>query len=96
MVDAVLENRRTAPIEERLRAMLGFLEKLTLDPRSVSALDVEPLRAVGLSDEAIEEAVHVCALFNMYDRIADALGFEVPDAEAFEFGAVMLLKRGYQ
>jgi uncharacterized peroxidase-related enzyme len=91
-----LEDWRAAPIEERLRAMLGFLEKLTLEPRAVSPLDVEPLRAVGLSDAAIEEAVHVCALFNMYDRIADALGFEVPDAKAFEFGAVMLLKRGYQ
>jgi uncharacterized peroxidase-related enzyme len=92
----VLENWRTAPIDERLRAMLGFLENLTLDPRSVSPVDIEPLRTVGLSDEAIEEAVHVCALFNMYDRLADALGFEVPDAEAFEFGAVRLLKRGYQ
>ena len=76
--------------------MLAFVEKLTLDPLSVSPADVEPLRAAGLSDEAIEEALHVCALFNMYDRIADALGFEVPDAEAFEFGAVMLLKHGYR
>ena len=76
--------------------MLGFLEKLTLDPRSVSPLDVEPLRAAGLPNEAIEEAVHVCALFNMYDRIADALDFEVPDAKGFESGAVMLLKFGYQ
>ena len=73
-----------------------FVEKLTLDPLSASPADVEPLRSAGLSDEAIEEAIHVCALFNMYDRIADALGFEVPDAEAFEFGAAMLLKRGYQ
>jgi len=76
--------------------MLGFIEKLTLDPLSVSPADIEPLRAVGLSNEAIEEAVHVCALFNMYDRIADSLDFDVPDAEAFEFAAVMLLKRGYQ
>ena len=76
--------------------MLGFLEKLTLDPHTVSPLDVAPLRALGLPDEAIEEAIHVCALFNMYDRIADALEFDVPDAKAFEFGAVMLLKIGYK
>ena len=76
--------------------MLGFLEKLTLNPGSVSPLDVEPLRAVGLSNQAIEEAIHVCALFNMYDRIADALNFDIPDAKGFEAGAVMLLKFGYQ
>jgi uncharacterized peroxidase-related enzyme len=92
----VLEDWRTAPIDERLRAMLGFIEKLTLDPASLSPADIEPLRAAGLSDEAIEDAIHVCALFNMYDRIADALGFDVPDAHAFEFGATMLLKRGYR
>lgn len=92
----MLENWRTAPIDEPLRAMLGFVEKLTLDPLSVSPADIEPLRVVGLSDEAIEDAVHVCALFNMYDRLADSLGFEVPDAEGFEFGAGMLLKRGYR
>jgi uncharacterized peroxidase-related enzyme len=92
----VLDNWRTAPIGEPLRAMLGFLEKLTLDPRAVTAADVEPLRAIGLGDQAIEDAVHVCALFNMYDRIADSLGFAVPDARAFELGAARLLDRGYR
>lgn len=92
----MLENWRTAPIDDRLRAMLGFLEKLTLEPLNVAPADVSPLRSVGLSDEAIEDAIHVCALFNMYDRLADALGFEVPDAEGFAIGAEMLLKRGYR
>ena len=76
--------------------MLGFLEKLTLDPLAVSGADLVPLRAAGVSDDAIEEAIHVCALFSMYDRISDALGFEVPDAEAFEAAAVMMLRRGYR
>ena len=35
--------------------MLGFLEKLTLEPAAVTAGDVVPLRAQGLSDAAIEE-----------------------------------------
>lgn len=76
--------------------MLEFVEKLTIDPLSVSPGDMVPLRAVGLSDDAIEDAVHVCALFNMYDRIADSLGFDVPDAAGFEAGAEILLKRGYR
>ena len=92
----MLESWRTAPIDDRLRAMLGFIERLTLHPLDVSPADVGPLRAAGLSDEAIEDAIHVCALFNMYARIADSLGFEVPDAEGFAVGAEMLLKRGYR
>ncbi|HXF96069.1 MAG TPA: hypothetical protein VNI61_08185 [Gemmatimonadales bacterium] len=74
---------------------LAFLERLTLDPEGVTARDVDPLRRAGLSDEAIEDAIHVCALFNIYDRMADTLGFDIPGPEVFAFGAGMLLRRGY-
>src|SRR5688500_2412662 len=95
LVDAVLENWRTAPIDEKLRATLAFLEKLTLQPDTVSAADVDQLRSMALSDDAIEDAIHVCALFNIYDRIADAFDFAVPDRAAFDRSAVSLLRRGY-
>jgi hypothetical protein len=45
--------------------------------------------------EAIEDAIHVCAVFNIYDRVADALGFEVPEPAAFDRSAISLLRRGY-
>ena len=95
LVQQVLDDWRSAPIDERLRAMLGFLEKLTLEPWAVTATDVVPLRTAGLSDPAIEDAIHVAALFNIYDRMADTLGFDVPGPESFAFGATMLLRRGY-
>jgi alkylhydroperoxidase family enzyme len=61
----------------------------------VTAADIAPLRAVSLSDEAIEDAIQVCALFNIYDRVADAFGFDVPERAAFDASAVSLLRRGY-
>jgi uncharacterized peroxidase-related enzyme len=94
-VDAVLENWRTAPIDERVRAMLGFLEKLTLEPDRVTGGDARLLRAAGMSDNAIEDAIHVCVLFNVYDRLADAFEFDIPDRTGFAKSAEMLLKRGY-
>jgi hypothetical protein len=53
-------------------------------------------RAAGLSDSAIEDAIHVAAQFNVIDRIADSFGFDVPGADAFAQNAVTLLKRGYK
>lgn len=82
-------------MEEHVRAMLGFLEKLTLDPDRVTAADVVPLRSAGLTDEAIEDAINVCVLFTMYTRMADTLEFDIPGPEGFAQGAVMLLERGY-
>jgi alkylhydroperoxidase family enzyme len=84
------------PIGEGLRATLGFLEKLTLHPGDVGPDDLAPLRAAGVSDQAIEDAIQVCALFNLIDRVADALAFEVPPPESVAQGADRLLKHGYQ
>lgn len=96
VVRAVLADYRTAPIPEKLRAMLGFLEKLTLNPAAVGPEDVAPLRAAGLTDEEIEDAIHVCALFNVINRVADSLGFDESDAKGYQTGARMLLKSGYR
>jgi alkylhydroperoxidase family enzyme len=91
----VLADWRSARIDEGLRATLGFLQKLTLDPTGVEAADVEEVRAAGVSDDALDDAIHVCVLFNIIDRIADALGFEVPDLEYSERVAPGFLAGGY-
>jgi uncharacterized peroxidase-related enzyme len=96
VVRAVLADYRTAPIPEKLRAMLGFLEKLTLNPAGIGPDDVAPLRAAGLTDEEIEDAIHVCALFNVINRVADSLGFDEADAKGYQTGARMLLTSGYR
>ncbi len=95
VVRAVLEDYRTAPIPEKMRAMLAFLEKLTLRPAEVGPEDMEPLRAAGLADDEIEDAIHVCANFNVINRMADALGFRLPTRKVYEGSARMLLRRGY-
>ncbi len=92
---AVIDDWRSAPLDAKLRAMLGFLEKLTLQPNEVRPADIAPLRSAGLSDDAIEDAINVCALFNIYDRLADALGWYLPDAAGYAASAQALMKRVY-
>jgi len=94
-VKAVLNDWRSAPIDARLRAQLAFLEQLTLRPDEVRPRDIEPLRAAGLSDHAIEDAIQVCALFNIYDRMADSLGWYLPDPAGYSASAQNLMRRGY-
>lgn len=94
-LQAVLDDYRTAPIDERLRATLGFLEKMTLTPDALTKEDGERVRATGVSDEMLEDAVQVCVAFNMIVRVADALEFHVPPREKFAEDAKMLLRFGY-
>ena len=73
---------RTAPVDEKLRAMLGFIEKLTLRPDELGRR-TPTQSAPRVRDEAIVDAIHVAALFNMIVRMADSLNFEVPPYESF-------------
>ena len=75
---------------------MSLIEKLTLRPDQIEPGDISALRAEGISDEAIEDAIHVTVLFNIIDRIADSLGFEIPTAEGFARAADVLLKKGYE
>lgn len=86
---------RTAPIDPKLRAALGFLEKLTLSPADLGPADVVPLRAAGISDEGVEDAIHACVLFNIYDRMADSLKFDLPGPAGYAASGRSLMKRGY-
>ena len=95
MVTAVLDDWHTAPIDEKLRMTLGLLEKVTLTPWEVGPDDITPLRAVGVSEQAIEDALVVCALFNMIDRMADSLDVAIPTAEGFAQTGERLLQHGY-
>jgi hypothetical protein len=53
------------------------------------------MRAAGVSDRAIEEAIYVAGMFNIIDRLADALDFEIPTRAQGPRTAAILLKLGY-
>jgi uncharacterized peroxidase-related enzyme len=93
---AVEADWQTAPIAEPLRAMLGFIEKLTLRPEELGVADADAVRAAGVSDEAMVDAIHVAALFNMIVRLADSLGWEVPSFDSFLARADRMLATGYR
>ena len=95
MWEAVRRDWRTAPVSPPIAATLGFLEKLTLEPEQVTRADAQAARAAGVSDEALVDAIHICALFSMIVRLADALGWEIPTFESFFERADAMLAGGY-
>jgi uncharacterized peroxidase-related enzyme len=81
LAQAVIDDWREAGIDARLRAILAYADKLTLEPRAMRRQDVDTLREVGLDDRAILETVQVTAYFNFVNRLADGLGvaLELPE-----------------
>lgn len=91
----MLVDWRSAPVPTKMRLTLGLLQKITLTPSEVGSADIEPLRAAGVSEQAIEDALLVCSLFHIITRLADAFEVEVPDTEGFLLTGERLLDMGY-
>ena len=75
--------------------MLGLLETFTLRPEQLTASGVLAVLATGVTREAIRDAFYVAFLFNTYDRLADTLGWELPDQRYYAKAGQFLLKKGY-
>ena len=95
MWEGVERDWRTAPVDDRLRATLGFIEKLTLRPAELTTADAAAVLDAGVSREALVDAIHVAALFNMIVRLADSLGWDVPEFDEFHARADRMLAGGY-
>lgn len=67
---------RKADLDDKHRAMLDYVTKLTLHPREMKQEDVERLREAGFDDRGIAEVNLVSSYFNMINRIVDGLGLE--------------------
>jgi uncharacterized peroxidase-related enzyme len=95
IVNAVVSDYRSAPVSDRLRAALVFLEKLTRTPDDVTADDARTALDAGISVDELRDAAAVASIFNIIARYANALDFDIPTTEEFDKAAEMLLKRGY-
>jgi len=84
-VEQVFRNPATAGTDERERAIARFAQALTLRPQALSALDILPLRGLGLSAEQILDVLHACAIFGWANRLMHNLG--EPEAEPVVAGA---------
>lgn len=85
LADAIAADHRTAPLEPRVRAMLDYARKLTVDIGAVTRADVERLRGAGWTDEDVLDVAEVTAMFNFTNRMASGLGWE-PNPEYESLG----------
>ena len=96
MLDDRLTKLDDADISVGARAVLPLLEKFTRDHDNLDAADISAVREQGVTDEAISDAFYVAYLFNIINRMADALRFEIGSQADFDKSTKSLLGRGYR
>ena len=85
---------QTAPIDGKLRAMLGFLDTMVRQPDALGPADAARVFEAGVSPAAVRDAAYVCALFCTITRLADALDWDVPSD--FASSRRSLVRFGYR
>jgi alkylhydroperoxidase family enzyme len=91
----VLEDYRTAPIDDRHTALFAFIEKMNARSNSIRRDDVDRLKASGWTEEAIYDAITVCALFKFYNAWIDATGVHDLPAGAYAMSGKRMAAQGY-
>ncbi len=93
-ISEILSGSGLEHVDQRMRPVLAFVRKLTLSPGAVTAADVDAIFAAGWDDCTLHDAVAICALFNLMNRLVNGLGVEASDAY-IKMAARRLAQNGY-
>ncbi|GMQ88303.1 MAG: hypothetical protein BMS9Abin08_1539 [Gammaproteobacteria bacterium] len=90
-----LADGSTGPLDDKLRAVFRFANKLTLEPGNISEADTDAMRSAGWSDQTIEDTICVVSTFAFLNRLADGFGVAGSDNHFEQVGG-MVAAQGYQ
>jgi len=82
IVTQVLTEPETAPISEKLKALLRIAAKVQSGGKNVSEKDISDAKQEGATDIEIHDTVLIAAAFCMYNRYVDGLATWQPDNDA--------------
>ena len=75
VIDRLLQDLETAPVEARLKPLLAFVRKLTLTPGEMSQADADAVFEAGWDEQALHYAIAVTARAAFMQRLVEGYGF---------------------
>ncbi len=73
-LEHLLTDIDSAGVDERLKPLLRYARKLTLEPSRMTEADAQAVFAAGWSESALHEAVLTVCLFNFMNRLLEGHG----------------------
>jgi alkylhydroperoxidase family enzyme len=95
LVQDVLHDFRSSGLSSKEKTLFAFVRKVNGNAFEIRPQDIDEAKAAGLTEEALYDAITVCALFNFYNRWLDATSEGHMKPEEFEAGGKRLAKFGY-
>ncbi len=93
-VAALVDNIDTAPIDDKIRPILRYARKLTLEPAKMVQADADAVFAAGWTEQALHDAVNTICLFNFMNRLLEGHGVK-GSTEVYADRGKALMSDGY-
>ena len=82
-MDRMKMNPETAPISEKMKALLSIAGSVQKGGKHVTSEQIEKAKSLGASDLEIHDTVLIAAAFCMFNRYVDGLGTWAPQDRMF-------------
>jgi uncharacterized peroxidase-related enzyme len=94
LLELMLADLETAPVDEKLKPLLRYAKKLTLTPTRMVQADADAIFDAGWDEDVFHYTVMICGLFNFYNRLIE--GYGVKNTTEFRLAAGReLMEKGY-
>jgi len=94
LLEALVQHMESADIPERMKPVLRFVAKLTLEPSRMVPADTDAVLAAGWDDKAVYDAVCVCGFYNFMNRYVDGTGLSADPEELRKMGKQLAAGKG--
>ena len=74
LLESLLDDIDNSNIEDTFKPILRYVKKLTLTPTKLIQEDIDSILAAGHQGDIIYDAVIICGLFNLMNRIVEGMG----------------------
>ena len=95
LIDRLLSDLDSAPIDDKFKPLLSFVKKLTLTPSAMAQADADAVFATGWDEKGLHDAIAVTARMNFMCRIVEGYGFTPMGPERAREQAEKRVKLGY-
>ncbi|MBN9889867.1 carboxymuconolactone decarboxylase family protein [Salipiger abyssi] len=95
LLDRLVEDVDSAPVEEKLKPLLRFVRKLMLSPTEMTQADADAVFAAGWDEAALHGAIAVAGRAAFMHRLVAGCGFEPLDPEVAARHAKKRVEKGY-
>jgi len=94
---AVMHDIESAPVSEKMKALLTIAKLAGKDAKTVSAEVITRAKNAGATDLEIHDTVLIAALFSLYNRYVDGLATALPaEPGYYDVLAERIVNHGYQ